>query len=588
MRSAMGIMPRRSPENFIGGDPHDVLQPLDFFVWAIVGAAGAIIVDTGFDEAMSRRRQREITKPLSDGLAALGIAPDSVARVIVSHLHYDHCGNYELFPQARYHLQDREMAYATGRCMCHQALRLPFEADDVVAMVRKVFAGRVVFHDGDDEIVPGVTVHRIGGHSMGLQSVRVKTRRGHVMLAADAAHLYAHIDQGRIFPITYNVGEVLEGYETLKKLATSRAISCPVTIRWCWNAIRRQSPASKAGSHGSTWSRPKRNNAPTGGLQRPSNLLVFGKPFGARRPASARLPRQSASSFSDSVNTRPAESVQLKPFSASKTLDVGQAAVLVPLQAHAAAARHLRHLIDREHHHLAVLADRGDQFALGRRDGAGFVGRLDVEDLLALAGIGEALVLGNDKAPALLARDDQLAAALIAEHRDHVGLLLELDEQPDRLAVAAAARQLRRLDGVAAAVGGEDQKLRRRLGKEGELETVVGLECQAREVGDLAAQRADPALFRHHDRDRLALDQGFLDGGFVVRRRLGEAGAALAERRFRTEPVAHLADLSGNGLPLRFLRAQQLFDRLLFRAQRPCLPRGFPSLRAGANCAAAC
>jgi len=212
---------RRSPENFIGGDPHDVLQPLDFFVWAIVGATGAIIVDSGFDEAMSRRRQREITKPVRDGLAALGIVPDAVARVIVSHLHYDHCGNYELFPHARYHLQDREMVYATGRCMCHQALRLPFEADDVVAMVRKVFAGRVAFHDGDDEIVPGVTVHRIGGHSMGLQSVRVKTKRGHVMLAADAAHLYAHIDQGRIFPITYNVGEVLEGYETLKKLATS-------------------------------------------------------------------------------------------------------------------------------------------------------------------------------------------------------------------------------------------------------------------------------------------------------------------------------------------------------------------------------
>jgi len=159
---------RRSPENFIGGDPHDVLQPLDFFVWAIVGPAGTIIVDTGFDEPMSRRRQREITKPVREGLAALGIAPETVSRVIVSHLHYDHCGNYELFPHARYHLQEREMAYATGRCMCHQALRLPFEADDVVAMVRKVFAGRVTFHDGTDEIVPGVTVHRIGGHSMGL------------------------------------------------------------------------------------------------------------------------------------------------------------------------------------------------------------------------------------------------------------------------------------------------------------------------------------------------------------------------------------------------------------------------------------
>jgi glyoxylase-like metal-dependent hydrolase (beta-lactamase superfamily II) len=212
---------RRSPANFIDGDPHEVLQPLDFFVWAIVGPSGTIIVDTGFDEVMSRRRQREITRPVRDGLAALGIAADAVANVVISHLHYDHCGNHELFPQARYHLQDREMAYATGRCMCHQALRLPFEADDVVVMVRKVFAGRAAFHDGEGEIAPGVSVHLIGGHSKGLQCVRVKTRRGYVVLAADATHLYAHIDGGRIFPITDNVGEVVEGYDTLKKLATS-------------------------------------------------------------------------------------------------------------------------------------------------------------------------------------------------------------------------------------------------------------------------------------------------------------------------------------------------------------------------------
>jgi len=87
--------------------------------------------------------------------------------------------------------------------------------------VRKLFAGRVSFHDGDDEIVPGVTVHRIGGHSKGLQSVRVKTKRGYVVLAADASHLYAHLQSARIFPTTYNLAEVLEGYGTLKKLATS-------------------------------------------------------------------------------------------------------------------------------------------------------------------------------------------------------------------------------------------------------------------------------------------------------------------------------------------------------------------------------
>jgi len=101
---------RHSPANFIDGDPHDILQPLDFFVWAIVGPSGTIIVDTGFDETMGKKRQREMIKPVRDGLAALGIACESVKSVIISHLHYDHCGNYDLFPQARYHLQDREMA----------------------------------------------------------------------------------------------------------------------------------------------------------------------------------------------------------------------------------------------------------------------------------------------------------------------------------------------------------------------------------------------------------------------------------------------------------------------------------------------
>ena len=141
--------------------------------------------------------------------------------VIVTHLHYDHCGNHDVFPRATYHLQDDEMAYATGRCMCHPVIRIPFEADDVVAMVRKVFAGRVRFHDGPWEMAPGITVHKIGGHSKGLQCIRVRTRRGHVVLAADASHLYAHINEGRVFPVTYNVGDVLEGYETIKRLADS-------------------------------------------------------------------------------------------------------------------------------------------------------------------------------------------------------------------------------------------------------------------------------------------------------------------------------------------------------------------------------
>jgi glyoxylase-like metal-dependent hydrolase (beta-lactamase superfamily II) len=210
---------RRATENFLGGDPHDGPQPIDFFVWAIIGKNRSIIVDTGFDHAMAERRNREITWPVGEGLKAIGIDPAAIKDIIITHLHYDHAGNHDLFPHARYHLQDCEMAYATGRCMCHAALRLPFEADDVLAMIRKVFAGRVAFHDGIDEIAPDVTAHRAGGHSAGLQCVRVNTRRGPIVLASDATHLYAHIEQGRIFPVVYSVADVVASYEMIKKLA---------------------------------------------------------------------------------------------------------------------------------------------------------------------------------------------------------------------------------------------------------------------------------------------------------------------------------------------------------------------------------
>ena len=106
---------RRKAENYIGGDPHDAPEPIDYYVWAVTGPSGTFVVDTGFDAAMAKKRGRVISKPIAEGLKAIDIAPDSIKNVIVSHLHYDHCGNYDTFPNARYHLQDTEMAYATGR-----------------------------------------------------------------------------------------------------------------------------------------------------------------------------------------------------------------------------------------------------------------------------------------------------------------------------------------------------------------------------------------------------------------------------------------------------------------------------------------
>ena len=212
---------RHSPANFIGGDEHDVPMPLDYFVWAIKGRDRTLILDTGFSKEMGDKRKRQHLRSPAVGLKAIGVEPDQVRDVIISHMHYDHCGNYDLFPTATFHLQDKEMAYCTGRCMCHANLRHAYDADDVTAMVRRIYEGRAMFHDGTSEIAPGITVHHVGGHTSGLQIARVMTRRGWMVLASDASHFYANFQQQRPFPVVANVPEMLEGYRTMNALASS-------------------------------------------------------------------------------------------------------------------------------------------------------------------------------------------------------------------------------------------------------------------------------------------------------------------------------------------------------------------------------
>ena len=218
---------RMRSENYIVGDPHDEMTSIAYYVWVIKGPRGTFVVDTGFDDVAAKERARTIIHPVGEGLKALGVEPEKVDHVIATHMHWDHAGNYDLFPNARCHIQDTEMAYATGRCMCHQMLRIPFSERDVHAMIGKIYAYRVEFHDGVEELAPGITLHKIGGHSKGLQCVRVKTRRGYVVVASDCIHLYSHIDEGRVFPITYSVGDTLEGYKTIQKLASSRGHIVP-------------------------------------------------------------------------------------------------------------------------------------------------------------------------------------------------------------------------------------------------------------------------------------------------------------------------------------------------------------------------
>jgi glyoxylase-like metal-dependent hydrolase (beta-lactamase superfamily II) len=212
---------RKRYESFISADDHDAPHPIDYYVWVIRNAQRTIVVDTGFDAVEGAKRGRKVARAPAAALEQIGVGAGGVEQVIVTHLHYDHAGTLSAFPKAHFHLQAAEMAYATGPCMCHPHIRYPFTADHVCEMVRNVYAGRVVFHDGDAEVAPGITVHKIGGHSRGLQCVRVATATGPVVLASDASHFYENFEKGKVFPITIDIADVLDGYRRLQRLAAS-------------------------------------------------------------------------------------------------------------------------------------------------------------------------------------------------------------------------------------------------------------------------------------------------------------------------------------------------------------------------------
>ena len=147
--------------------------------------------------------------------------------MIATHLHYDHAGGLHLFPNATLYLQAAEMAYATGPCMCHDALRMPFTARHVCHAIERLYSGKVVFFDGDAELADGVSVHAIGGHSRGLQAVRVRTQAGWMVLASDAAHFYENLTARKPFPIVVDLQDMLDGFTRLEALASHPTLIVP-------------------------------------------------------------------------------------------------------------------------------------------------------------------------------------------------------------------------------------------------------------------------------------------------------------------------------------------------------------------------
>ena len=203
---------------FMKGDPHDSPMAMDYYIWVIRNDEKTIVVDCGFDKKEGENRGRPYLRSPTEGLGLIWIDPAEVKDVIITHMHYDHVGNLSIFPNAKFHVQDTEMAYVTGRAMTHPILRHSFVLSEVQEMVAMVYQDRAIFHDGDDDLVPGVTLHHFPGHARGLMAVRVNTKRGWIILASDTAHYYESLAAEHVFITHENIFEMLESYRSLVKL----------------------------------------------------------------------------------------------------------------------------------------------------------------------------------------------------------------------------------------------------------------------------------------------------------------------------------------------------------------------------------
>jgi len=225
VRTATAHRPAR--DNYLYASERSGDEPIDFIVFVAACGDDVVVIDTGFDREAGRRRGRVLELTAADAVRAAGLDPAAVRTVVLSHLHYDHAGNVDDFPDAQVVLQRTELEYAAGPAMRHHRLSHFFEVDDVVTIVRRLYAGTVQLVEGRHDVGPGFELHLVAGHTRGLQVARIHTQRGWLVLACDGVHYFDNITGRNPFPALVDLEQVLDGYECIEALADSPAHIVP-------------------------------------------------------------------------------------------------------------------------------------------------------------------------------------------------------------------------------------------------------------------------------------------------------------------------------------------------------------------------
>jgi glyoxylase-like metal-dependent hydrolase (beta-lactamase superfamily II) len=199
------------------GEP-DAEQSLDYFFWVLRGGAPTIVVDTGFEPEVGRRRGRIGLCPPREALGRLGLDAGSVAQVVITHFHYDHIGNLDAFAKAEILVPERELEFWNGPLAVRSQFAEHVEPDEILRIRELCRQGRVTTLEGRSTIAPGVTALTVGGHSPGQVVLRVETARGPVVLGSDAVHFYEELESDRPFAVIANLEEMYLAYDLVREL----------------------------------------------------------------------------------------------------------------------------------------------------------------------------------------------------------------------------------------------------------------------------------------------------------------------------------------------------------------------------------